>query len=288
MTALAHRDRMTAEHSQRVAALCVETASGLMNAKDCFTLEVAALLHDVGKMGVPDSILQKPAELSESEWKVMRTHEEMGESIIAAAFASPELTEIVRTHHAFFGGNGEHPDLPSGENIAMGARVLSIADAYDAIVSNRVYRAGRSRECAFEELRRCAGSQFDPALVERFIATVRARDDGRTSSEGTELPAHTALRLRLELGILACAAGAADMAGLGKAARHMAELALTGGMNSIAEQANKLQDAATPDADLEKIKSLTAQLVDLCRSVRADASPSEALAQAPAQARHGD
>src|SRR5205823_2390774 len=95
MSALAQRDKGTAAHSRRVADLCVAAAQGLMSVSDCFILEAAALLHDIGKLGVPDSILLKPGPLTEDEWRVMRMHERLGAEIVAATFNSPQLTEIV-------------------------------------------------------------------------------------------------------------------------------------------------------------------------------------------------
>jgi putative nucleotidyltransferase with HDIG domain len=184
-SALRYRDASTADHSQRVADLCVATAKDLMSVGDCFVLEVAALLHDIGKLGVPDAILLKPGPLSDEEWKTMRAHDRMGAEIVAAAFGSDELTGIVQAHHAWFGGSPRDPGLPTGHHIPLRARILSIADAYDAMTSDRVYRKGRGREEAFAELRRCAGVQFDPDLVERFIRVVTAADSGR-SGKATE------------------------------------------------------------------------------------------------------
>ena len=117
----------------------------------------SAALHDIGKIGVPDSILLKPGPLTADEWKIMGVHDRMGVEIIASAFACPSLNEIVENHHAWFGGNPRQPGSPTGEQIPFGARILAIADAYDAIVSDRVYRKGRSQEEAVQELRRYAG-----------------------------------------------------------------------------------------------------------------------------------
>jgi len=157
ISALAHRDPTTAEHSRRVANLCVQTAKGLLTERDCYVLEIAALLHDLGKLGIPDSILKKPGPLTEGEWRVMKAHDGMGVEIITVAFASDKLSEIIRSHHAWYDGNGRSTDLPSGHDIVLGARILSIADSYNAIISDRVYRKGRGREEAFVELRRCGG-----------------------------------------------------------------------------------------------------------------------------------
>ncbi len=173
MSALAHRDKSTADHSRRVADFCVSAGRGLLSLRDCFVLEVAAMLHDVGKLGVPDAILHKAGPLTEEEWLIMQQHDRMGMEITAAAFGSNELTRIIRTHHAFFSGNARDSALPSGHDIPIEARILSIADAFDAMTSHRPYRRQRSAEEAFAELRSCAGKQFDPELVEHFIKAVR-------------------------------------------------------------------------------------------------------------------
>ena len=169
LSALAYRDADTAAHSTRVAELAVATARGLMSLREAYILEIAALLHDIGKIGVPDSILLKPGPLTREEWRTMEIHDRIGVEIIEACFANQTLVDIVRFHHATYRARPDAPHLPSGQEIPLGARIVTIADAYDAMISDRVYRKGRSAEEAFEELRRCAGIQFDPDLVERFI-----------------------------------------------------------------------------------------------------------------------
>ncbi len=179
-SALAYRDADTALHSQRVAEMAVTVGRGLMTASQLYVLEIAAVLHDIGKIGVPDSILLKPAKLTADEWKIMEAHARMGVEIVDSSFNSPLLSDIVRYHHYRFDGGGTPADGPVGEDIPIGARIICIVDAYDAMVSNRVYRKGRAAEEAFIELRRCAGTQFDPVLVERFItAQVGWRADSR-------------------------------------------------------------------------------------------------------------
>jgi diguanylate cyclase (GGDEF)-like protein/putative nucleotidyltransferase with HDIG domain len=170
MTSLAHRDRNTAEHCRRVSALCASVASEFLPKWQCRLIEFGALLHDIGKLGTPDAVLLKPGPLNDDEWKIMRAHEKHGIQIITASFNYPELIDIVGMHHAWFGGNPSCPHLPRGQDIPVGARILTIGDAYDAMVSDRVYRKGRPPEQAMAELRRCSGTQFDPDLVERFIA----------------------------------------------------------------------------------------------------------------------
>jgi diguanylate cyclase (GGDEF)-like protein/PAS domain S-box-containing protein/putative nucleotidyltransferase with HDIG domain len=172
VSALAFRDADTAEHSRRVADHCIRTAQGLQDEIDLSILEVAALLHDIGKIGVPDHILLKPAGLTEEEWKLMSRHDQIGVEIVENLFDSPELLAIIRCHHCYYDGHGRSDSCPVGSEIPVAARILSIADSYDAMVSDRVYRDGCSHEEAIAELRRCSGSQFDPELVERFIETI--------------------------------------------------------------------------------------------------------------------
>jgi len=283
MSALAHRDKGTADHSRRVADLCAAGTVGLMSVKDRFVLEVGALLHDIGKLGVPDAVLLKPGSLSEDEWTIMRSHDRMGVEIISAAFGSRELTEIVRTHHAQFGSEAFDPTLPKGKDIPLGARILALADAYDAMVSDRPYRRGRHRELAFEELRRCAGGQFDPDLVEPFIAAVLARDraaharltvqpTGAPQTEAAALESvrdETALRLRLEVERLAWAAEARDLACLAEVARQVAATAAVDGLGDFADRVRELERAATErgaDIDYDALTRAVNDLLELCRS----------------------
>ena len=133
----------------------------------------AALLHDVGKIAIPDAILSKPGPLDEHEWAFVRRHTIIGERILAGAPALTEAAALVRSSHEHYDGSG-YPDGLAGEEIPIGARVVTVCDAFDAMTSNRPYRAARSPTEALAELRRCAGTQFDPTVVSRSRSSPRA------------------------------------------------------------------------------------------------------------------
>jgi len=266
ISALHYRDPDTAEHSRRVADLCVAASSGLLNERDRYTLEVAALLHDIGKLGVPDAILLKAAPLTAEERKIIETHNAIGVEILATAFASSELTAIVRAHHTWFAPERPEPDMPTGDQLPLGGRLLAIADAYDAMVSDRVYRKGRSRDAAFAELRRWAGKQFDPKLVEHFIAAVLSSDQTRDPSP--RISKDAALRIGVQLEKLVCALNSGDVASMESMASLVATAAADEGAAEIARRAAELEQAAAEDPDWMKILRLTIDLLELCRTTQ--------------------
>jgi HD-GYP domain-containing protein (c-di-GMP phosphodiesterase class II) len=123
----------------------------------------------VGKVAVPDAILNKPASLDEEEWGFMRRHTILGERILSAAPALREVAALVRASHERYDGDG-YPDKLVGDEIPMGARIVAVCDAFDAMTSDRPYRSAQTVEMAAAELRRCSGSQFDPVVVDAFCA----------------------------------------------------------------------------------------------------------------------
>jgi diguanylate cyclase (GGDEF)-like protein len=136
----------------------------------------AAQLHDIGKVGIPDAILYKRAELTDGEWEFVRNHPILGERILQGAPALRPIARLVRASHERWDGGG-YPDRLRGEEIPLGARIVSVCDAYEAMVTESSYRAAMSHEGACEELRRCAGGQFDPAVVEAFLAVTAGGED---------------------------------------------------------------------------------------------------------------
>ncbi len=163
------RDTYTADHSQRLAAWAEATARELgCSDEEIEAVRWGALLHDIGKLGVPDHILQKPGPLDEEEWAIMRQHPEIGARIVAPVRRLAHVAPIIRHHQEHWDGTG-YPDGLRGEAIPLGARVLAVVDAYGAMIDDRVYRKARTHAEAVAELRRCAGTQFDPQVVEAFL-----------------------------------------------------------------------------------------------------------------------
>jgi putative nucleotidyltransferase with HDIG domain len=169
-SALDFRDNETGGHSDRVVGY-MELLLEQMNIRgsDLATLRRGALLHDVGKIGVPDNVLRKPTALSEAEWAVMKRHPEFGAQIISGIPFLEEVARIVRHHHERWDGMG-YPDGLKGEHIPLGARIFAVGDSFDAMTSDRPYRRALLIDAAREEIRRCTGSQFDPAVVTAFLS----------------------------------------------------------------------------------------------------------------------
>jgi putative nucleotidyltransferase with HDIG domain len=174
-SALDFRDNETGGHSDRVVAY-MELLLEQMNIRgaELATLRRGALLHDVGKIGVPDNILRKPTALSETEWAVMKRHPEFGARIIAGIPFLEEVARIVRHHHERWDGMG-YPDGLKGDRIPLGARIFAVGDSFDAMTSDRPYRRALLIDAAREEIRRCGNSQFDPAVVTAFLSIPVAR-----------------------------------------------------------------------------------------------------------------
>jgi putative two-component system response regulator len=168
------KDAFTENHPQRVAntARRVGTRLGLQES-DLVALFRGALVHDIGKMGVPTAILLKPGPLNAEEERQMRAHPVIGESIVRPLASTADILTIVRHHHERFDGGG-YPDGLSGHKIPLLARIVSVCDAYDALASDRPYRARRNSEEAIETLMRGAGKQWDRELVSILLSELPA------------------------------------------------------------------------------------------------------------------
>ena len=190
------RDGYTHTHSSLVSELAAAVARRLgLSSAEVSRISMGALLHDVGKIGIPDAILTKEGGLSPEEWDCIRRHPVLGEQILGQTPELTDVTPLVLHHQERYDGTG-YPRKLAGEEIPLGARIIAAADAYHAIISDRPYRSRRTHSDAVLELGRCSGSQFDPLVVENLLSVLESDDKLRTLlplGEGRTEPAATAL-----------------------------------------------------------------------------------------------
>ncbi|MEI6205901.1 MAG: HD domain-containing phosphohydrolase [Desulfuromonadales bacterium] len=168
--ALEKRDYYTGGHTNRVSTYCMAIAGRLnLKEKEMESLWLASILHDVGKIGVEDKVLQKPGRLDDEEFKAMSLHAQYGSEILSHIRSLWAVIPGVRSHHEQYDGCG-YPDGLKGNEIPLIARIISVADAFDAMTSDRPYRKALSDKQGFAELIRCRGKQFDPDIVDAFLA----------------------------------------------------------------------------------------------------------------------
>lgn len=176
--ALGMRDASTLKHSDRVQGLALEMGDRCgLDPYQLGILEVAASFHDVGKIGIRDSILMKPAQLDEDEWEVMRQHCAMGAQIMASTGldGAAEAAKVIRHHHEHFDGSG-YPDGLAGEAIPLLSRIISIVDGYDAMAITRAYHRGRTHDAVMAVLQRETGGKYDPSLMEIFVELIEVSE----------------------------------------------------------------------------------------------------------------
>ena len=167
------KDQYTQGHSQKVSAYAALLAEALgMSEYEVEEIRMGAILHDVGKVGIPEHILNKSGPLNPDEWETMKTHVMYGGKLLEPMAALERIRQMVLHHHEFFDGSG-YPEGLAGEAIPLGARIITIADSYDTITSDRSYKKGRPAEEALAEVERCSNAQFDPDLVAVFLRAMR-------------------------------------------------------------------------------------------------------------------
>lgn len=163
------RERSTGEHSKRVREFALILAHEMnLSTSQIEDISHGTLLHDIGKIAIPDSILLKPGKLTEKEWDIMKSHAQIGHDILQSSTRLSGAADIILSHHEKYDGSG-YPRGLKGDEICLGARIFAVVDAYDAMRSVRVYQDSVSEELALEEMLRCNGAHFDPAVVEVFL-----------------------------------------------------------------------------------------------------------------------
>ena len=169
MNALKEKDAYTQGHSIRVIDYAVKMGIELeLGPQELKDLEISAVLHDIGKLSIPDRILKKPGRLTKEEFSVMQTHSANGEKLLDGISNLEKYKKYIRSHHERFDGMG-YPDGLKGEEIPLISRIIFVADTFDAMTSNRPYRNGLPIETAVEELIKCSNTQFDPKIVQAFL-----------------------------------------------------------------------------------------------------------------------
>ncbi len=168
-TAIDEKDHYTRTHSENVTTHAVAIAREMnLSGSEVEEIAQACQLHDLGKIGVHDYILNKPGKLTEEEWEEVRLHSLKGVEILRPLDFLKGVTKLVKEHHERYDGKG-YPDGLSGKNIRLGARIMTVADSYDAMISERPYRKALSKDEAINELEKEKGKQFDPEVVETFL-----------------------------------------------------------------------------------------------------------------------
>ncbi|SFH62496.1 diguanylate cyclase [Planctomicrobium piriforme] len=261
ISALAYRDIATAAHSRRVADLSVALGQRLMSLSACYVLETAALLHDIGKIGVPDSILLKQTPLTADERNFIQNYSHIGLEIVRTAFASPELSAILENARVAYADS-----LARQQSLPLGARILAVADAYDSMINDQIYRKGVSPAEAIAELRRCAGTQFDPEIVTQFIEVVLSK----TKETGPKLQVNldVALALGMELERLAEAVDQQNMELLRALASHIVRTASSTDTQEILDKALEFERAAVAGDDQLGILQKASELITCCRATQ--------------------
>lgn len=182
-SALDAKDPYTHGHSLRVTMYSLILAKALnLDDTTLEEIETAGLLHDIGKIGIPQNILCKPGRLTDEEYEVMKSHPAQAEKMLMGIKRLTVISNWLRTHHERWDGNG-YPNRLKGEEIPISGRIIALADTYDAMTSTRSYRKALSHETAIAEIQRCSGSQFDPVLAELFI---KCQDEIRAAKDDPE------------------------------------------------------------------------------------------------------
>ena len=168
-TVIELRDPYVLGHSQRVTDFAVNLAVQMgLNDKQVELVRKGSLLHDIGKLGISQDILAKPSKLTSKEYEAIKKHPSLGATLLEKSPHLRPMASIVRYHHEYFDGNG-YPEGIAGNQIPVEARIVSVADAIEAMASDRPYRRARDKEYIVNELRRCSGTQFDPQVVDKAL-----------------------------------------------------------------------------------------------------------------------
>ena len=266
LSALSFRCSQTAEHSIRVASLSVGVGEKMMNRRELYRLEVSALLHDIGKIGIPDSILHKPGALTEQEWLQMRKQDDIGIEIVRSALSSEQIANIIALHHRKDLGSVKGTDNASTDSL-LAARIITACDAFDAMTNKQVYRAAMSIEDALLELQNNAPKQFDPEVVKVLCDHVRAGlHRPVTDSQRPKISSKQASAIGQHIEELNTAVSQEDVSKLKEVVQQMRQDA--SGDIYIDDVTGRLETAITANEDLDQVLKLAHEVLQICRDSR--------------------
>ena len=268
LSALAFRDRDTAMHCSRVSHLCVSIARDLMTPSELYSLEIAALLHDIGKIGVPDEILFKPGQLSENEWQVMNRYHDIGVEIARSAFTDEEIAQIIGNYHSVYRNVSDGTDTKSAR-VLLASKILLLCDCFDAMVSDKVYAKGMSQQAALMEIRKHVPDKYDEALVERLAIFVEQFPNWHEFDQVTQMSKQTAVVLGGHIAQFSDAIADSDIDSLRKIVQELKQTARKAHVDPVVDAAIRLQEALHEnETELTQVMELTSEVMDLCRSTR--------------------
>ena len=272
LSALSFRSPTTAEHSIRVADLSVAISQNLLNNRELYRLEIAALLHDIGKIGVPDAILNKPGQLTNEEMEIMRRHDEMGVAIVRSAFASEEVAKTIERHH--YSSDAHKNDTKPDEHTPLASRILNVCDAFDSMVTDQIYRNGISPADALNEIKANSPHQFDPICVNHLQAFLESgeykphqKDVHLISGEAEPTLANNMLQANQHAHDLYEAIASKDFARIQSAVENLKEDAK---ILPATKPANSLRavEGQHGDSDFEKLLELADEVLALSKETR--------------------
>jgi diguanylate cyclase (GGDEF)-like protein/putative nucleotidyltransferase with HDIG domain len=267
LSALSFRCQSTAEHSIRVADLCVGIGASLMSSRELYLLEISALLHDIGKIGVPDAILHKPGPLTPEEWAVMEKHDDIGVEIVRSAFASDAITRAIESHHCCFSARQKGKGDAAAQSIPLAGRIITVCDAFDAMTNDRVYRAAMSHEDALRELVANSPRQFDPTVVSKLVEHVQAGLAKNHAYVRGSIDSRSAGDIGQYIEAIQNAVATEDV----EALRHVVDSLKENSKQSepVVNVASQLDDAInSPVEDMNQVLKLANEVMEICRSSR--------------------
>ena len=270
LSALAFRSPDTAEHAIRVADLAVAIGNKLLPKKSLYRFEIAALMHDIGKIGVPDALLNKPGLLTAEEAAMMKNSRQIGLDIVSQAFACDEISEILSCHHLTYSQQQAYSSSIDGKQFPLASRIIAACDAFDSMVNKKAYRQGMTIAVAVQELKRCTPDQFDPIVVEALIAYVTQPGYANSRNFQLKTAPESAMVIGQHVEKLQSAVANSNVEQLQAALKDLKVDASASDITPITDAADKLEAAIqVRDGDeLNDVIDMAEEVLALCRSTR--------------------